>query len=198
MYSPSYVPGLSLTADYWRIYLNNIITTVGAQSVLNLCFAGNTLFCPLIKRSANPSNPGQITQMLLPTGNLGRFDVKGVDFSANYKLPQFSFGQFNVGVSGTYMIQAKVQSAPGQPGNSTLNYVGVMGSTGSSLQASCPGGAPGAGLLLPACAGHGRPWLAVGSVECAVDDELHQLLPGWFGGSVAGCHGCAGLQSYRP
>jgi len=155
VYSPHFVPGLSLEADYWRIYLNNIVTTVGAQSVLNLCFNGQAQFCPMISRSANPNSAGQITNMLLPTANLGRFDVKGVDFSANYKLPQFSFGQFNVGVSGTYMEQAKVQSAPGQPGNSVLNYVGVMGSTGSSLQASCPGGAPGAMCYFPRVRGMG-------------------------------------------
>lgn len=149
VYSPHFVPGLSASADIWRIYLNNIITTVGAQSVVNLCFNGLTQFCPMISRSANPASAGQITQLLLPTANLGRADMKGVDFQVNYKLPQFSFGQFNVGVSGTYMKQAKVQSAPGLAGNSVLNYVGVMGSTGSALQASCPGGAPGAICFFP-------------------------------------------------
>ena len=149
VYSPHFVPGLSASVDIWRIYLNNVITTVGAQSVVDLCFNGQTQFCPMISRSANPNSAGQITQLTLPTANLGRFDVKGVDWAINYKLPQFSFGQFNVGLSGTYMNQAKVQSAPGEAGNSTLNYVGVMGSTGSSLQASCPGGAPGAICFFP-------------------------------------------------
>jgi len=151
VYSPHFVPGLSVTADIWRIYLNNVITTVGAQSVLNMCFAGQTVYCSMIQRtaSANPALAGQPSLFILPTANLGRFDVKGVDFSANYKAPQFSFGQFNVGVNATYMNQAKIQSAPGQPGNSTLNYVGVMASTGSSLQASCPGGAPGAICYFP-------------------------------------------------
>jgi len=149
VYSPHFVPGLSVSADIWRIYLNNAITTVGAQSVVNLCFNGLSQFCPMISRSANPDSAGQITQLLLPTANLGRADMKGVDWAVNYRLPQFSFGQFNVGVSGTYMKQAKVQSAPGLAGNSTLNYVGVMGSTGSALQASCPGGAPGAICFFP-------------------------------------------------
>ena len=149
VYSPHFVPGLSASVDVWRIYLDNVITTVGAQSVVNLCFNGQAQFCPMISRSANPTSAGQITQILLPTANLGRFDVKGVDWAINYRLPQFSFGQFNVGLTGTYMKQAKVQSAPGQEGNSALNYVGVMGSTGSALQASCPGGAPGAICFFP-------------------------------------------------
>jgi outer membrane receptor protein involved in Fe transport len=155
VYSPHFLPGLSASADIWRIYLDNVITVVGAQSVVNLCFAGQTRFCPLITRAATPGNEGQIALLTLPTANLGRFDVKGVDFQANYKLPPFAFGQFSVGLSGTYLAQAKVQSAPGLPGNSVLNYVGIMGSTGSALQASCPGGAPGAICYFPRVRGLG-------------------------------------------
>lgn len=151
VYSPEYVPGLSMTADVWRIYLNNVITTIGAQSVLNLCFYGQTQYCPFIQRSNVPGSLGQPGAFVLPTGNLGRFDVKGLDLSASYKLPQLSFGQFNVALNATYMTQAKVQSAPGQPGNSTLNYVGVMASTGSSLESSCPSAAGVAGGLGAIC-----------------------------------------------
>jgi len=138
VYSPHYIPGLSVSADIWRIYLNDVISGVGAQTVLNLCFAGVSAYCPLISRFQGGASPGQIRQILQPTANLGRLDVKGVDFSANYKLPQFSFGQFNVGLNATYMKQMKIQTAPGQEGNQVLNGVGMMGSTGSPLQSSCP------------------------------------------------------------
>jgi outer membrane receptor protein involved in Fe transport len=151
VYSPHYVPGLSFTADFWRIYLNNVIATVGAQSVLNLCFYGQSQFCPFITRSDAPGTMGQPDVFTLPTANLGRFDVKGVDMSADYKLPQFAFGQFNVGLNATYTKQAKVQSAPGVAGNSVLNYVGVMGSTGSALESSCPSAAGVAGGLGALC-----------------------------------------------
>jgi outer membrane receptor protein involved in Fe transport len=151
VYSPHFVPDLSLTADVWRIYLNNVVTTVSAQSVLNLCFYGQSQFCQFIKRSNAASSLGQPDLFTLPAANLGRFDVKGVDVSANYKLPQFWFGQFNIGLNATYMKQAKVQSAPGEVGNSVLNYVGVMGSNGSSLEASCPSAAGVAGGLGGIC-----------------------------------------------
>lgn len=138
VYSPHFVPGLSASVDLWRIYLNDVIAGVGAQTVLNLCYAGITAYCPMIDRFQSGSQAGQIFQMLQPTANLGRLDVKGVDYSVNYKLPAFSFGQFNVGLQGTYMSQFKIQTAPGQNGNTALNGVGMMGSTGSPLQASCP------------------------------------------------------------
>lgn len=138
VYSPHFVPGLSVSADIWRVYLNNVITAVGSQTELNLCFAGVTAYCPFISRFVGGASPGQIRQIVQVTGNLGRIDVRGVDMSANYKLPQFSFGQFNVGVNATYLKSYTIQTAPGQPGNQVLNGVGMMGSTGSPLQASCP------------------------------------------------------------
>ena len=195
VYSPHFVPGLSASVDVWRIYLDNVITTVGAQSVVNLCFNGQAQFCPMISRSANPTSAGQITQILLPTANLGRFDVKGVDWAINYRLPQFSFGQFNVGLTGTYMKQAKVQSAPGQEGNSALNYVGVMGSTGSSLQASCPGGAPGAICFFPRNRAQGTlawqlgPWDAQWKVQYISHFQV---------GSLDARQGATGALGFNP
>ena len=40
VYSASWAPGLSTTIDFWHVYLNNTIASVGMQSVLNLCAAG--------------------------------------------------------------------------------------------------------------------------------------------------------------
>lgn len=139
IYSPHFVPGLSLGADVWRIYVNDVITGIGAQSVINLCFAGVTKYCPLIHRfPAGTAGAGQFLRISTPTVNLGRIDVTGTDLSATYKLPSFSFGQFTIAVNATYLSQYKIQTAPGEAGNQVLNGVGLMGSIGSPLTASCP------------------------------------------------------------
>ena len=46
VYSPHFVPGLSLSADIWRVYLNNTITSVGIQTSLIECYNGVLSFCP--------------------------------------------------------------------------------------------------------------------------------------------------------
>ncbi|MGH8147766.1 MAG: TonB-dependent receptor domain-containing protein [Rhodanobacteraceae bacterium] len=144
VYSPHQAPGLSFTADLWRIYLNDVITPgLGAQTVLNLCFAGQTDLCPLITRIQGGPNSGQINRILDPTVNLGRIDVKGVDFSGDYRLPPFSFGQFAVGVNATYLSQYKIQTAPGTAGNTVLQGAGVMGTFGTPLETACPFAADG-------------------------------------------------------
>jgi outer membrane receptor protein involved in Fe transport len=140
VYSPHFVPGLTVQADLWRIYLNNVIVPgVGAQTVLDACFNGLEVFCPLITRTNATGFEGQISQILQPTANLGRLDVKGVDFAANYRLPAFSFGQFNVALNATYLSQFKIQTAPGIEGvNQVRNGPGMFGGFGTGLGSSCP------------------------------------------------------------
>jgi len=139
VYDPHFIEGLSVSADYWRLYLNNNITGIGAQSVLDLCSAGQLQYCPLIHRYPSGLNQGQINFINEPTGNLGRVDVKGVDFALNYRLPEFSFGRFNVGLNATYLEQYDISTAPGTPANTVYHYPGHFMTFGSAQAAGCPG-----------------------------------------------------------
>jgi len=140
VYSPSYVPGLSTTLDFWHVNLNDTITAVGLQSLLNLCAAGSTQYCQYIHRNpAAGPNQGQILQSTVePVGNLGSLSTGGVDWSANYKLPQFSFGQINVGLNATYLKYYDQQTSPGVAGNVTYNDAGHFLPYGSAQSAACP------------------------------------------------------------
>jgi outer membrane receptor protein involved in Fe transport len=142
VYSPSYVPGLSASVDMWKIYLNDTISSVGAQTVLNLCYAGVTKWCPLVKRfPAGTVNAGQIDNIMEPTANLGRTDAAGIDMSLRYKLPQFSFGNFMVGLDATYLSRYDQQTAPGNAAaNSIYHDAGHFMPFGSAQAAACPSG----------------------------------------------------------
>jgi len=140
VYSPSWAPGLSTTVDFWHVYLNNTITTVDAQSVLDVCAAGNLAFCSQIHR--NPvvgPNQGQILTIGEPTANLGTLNTGGVDWSVAYKLPEFSFGKFTLGINATYLKYYNLQTAPGTAGNTTYTDAGHFLSYGSAQEAACPG-----------------------------------------------------------
>ena len=148
VYDPHWLPGLSVSSDLWRLYLDNTITGVGAQSIINLCFAGLTQYCPLISRNVGGNNAGQILQILQPTTNLGRTDVSGVDLKAQYRLPEFSFGQFSAMVQASYMKSYDQQTAPGTTGNSVFHIAGhfVPFSSGS---VGCPGSVGGTACTMP-------------------------------------------------
>ena len=140
VYSPSWAPGLSSTVDFWHLYLNDVITSVGVQSELDLCSAGDLTYCQFIQRYASGPNQGQLTtQTLQPTGNLGTTSTGGVDFSLNYKLPEFSFGKLSVGVNATYLKYFNEQTAPGTASNETYTDAGHFMPFGSAQAAACPG-----------------------------------------------------------
>jgi len=108
VYDPQWLPGLSLSADVWRIYLANNIQRPTGQTVVDLCYSSNAahtydpsnLYCSYINLNAQ----GTITNISgLSTINLGRLDAKGVDFAGVYKLPETSFGNFTIGLNATYL-----------------------------------------------------------------------------------------------
>jgi len=123
VYDPHFVPGLSVNVDLWRIYLNDAITTVDAQTIANICFNDNTsTFCDLIHRKSN----GQISQINEPTVNLGRFDTRGVDLGVSYRIPQVHWlpGQFTLLANATYLGQYDNNSGPGIVGAETFHVAG--------------------------------------------------------------------------
>jgi outer membrane receptor protein involved in Fe transport len=103
VYDPSWLPGASISLDYWRLALNDTITTIGAQTVLNACYEGNgsSPFCSFIHRNQD----GQVSFISQPTVNLGRYDATGWDLALRYKLPSTSWGAFNFGFDGTYLAK---------------------------------------------------------------------------------------------
>lgn len=139
VYSPTYLPGLSTTIDFWHIYLNDLISTVGVQSVLDLCAAGQTQFCPYVKRVQSGPNAGQLAPgMAEPTANLGSLSTGGIDGSLNYRLPLLAIGQINVGVNATYLKYYIQETAPGQSGNVTYSDAGHWWPGGSPQSSACP------------------------------------------------------------
>ncbi|MFC5488859.1 TonB-dependent receptor plug domain-containing protein [Dokdonella soli] len=146
VYDPHWLEGLSVSTDIWRMYLKNNITGVGAQSVIDLCFGGQTRYCPLISRVTSGARQGQIQLLTQPTTNLGRVDVGGVDFAGNYRLPETAFGRFKVGLNATYMKRYDVETAPGLAANSVYHYAGHFMNFGSAQASACPGA--GGGICL--------------------------------------------------
>jgi outer membrane receptor protein involved in Fe transport len=107
VYDPSWLPGASISLDYWRLVLLDTIqsvatTGVPAQTVLNACYNdSNSPFCSFIHRTVS----GQVDYIEQPAVNLGRLDAKGWDLALRYRLPETRFGTFNFGFDGTYLAQ---------------------------------------------------------------------------------------------
>jgi outer membrane receptor protein involved in Fe transport len=85
--TPRFLPGFSLTVDYFDIKVANLISVLGAQTILTQCVDQPTInnpFCALI----NPRTPDGLLQFpaLLSSGvNFAKQTSRGVDFDLSYR-----------------------------------------------------------------------------------------------------------------
>jgi outer membrane receptor protein involved in Fe transport len=93
---PRWVPGFSLSVDYYDIKVKDVIVALGAQQIANLCYDQPSLsnvYCGLFTRWRGPGlgpqneNPGDVlANSLIQAGvNFAKRIRRGVDFNANYR-----------------------------------------------------------------------------------------------------------------
>ncbi len=100
VYSPSWVSGLNLTVDYWRINLKDAITAQGAGTTLNLCYINHDpAACALVTRDPGT---GQISEVSVKQFNLSTLKVDGIDFGLTYKRDFSNWGTFGLKWDTTY------------------------------------------------------------------------------------------------
>ena len=100
VYSPSYIDGLNMSLDWYNIRINNIISSVSPNDVLNDCYLRSMASaCGQFTRDAN----GQVTGLSYTLENRGRLETEGYDFNITYRLPKLSFGSFRVSLDTNYV-----------------------------------------------------------------------------------------------
>ena len=97
IFTPRFLPGLAVSVDYYRITVKNVITSVSAQNVLNLCYDAPTLaneFCPNVVRDPATNffqRPGVFTKSF----NYAKRIAEGVDLDATYNFDIGRFGSLS-------------------------------------------------------------------------------------------------------
>ncbi|MGY6553646.1 MAG: TonB-dependent receptor [Wenzhouxiangella sp.] len=86
---PSGMPNLELTADWYRIKVDDAIINIGSQRILNDCAVAG-LRCNLITRDAS----GEVTNLVDAGVNIASQEVEGVDIVARYRLDTVELGRF--------------------------------------------------------------------------------------------------------
>jgi outer membrane receptor protein involved in Fe transport len=138
--TPTMVPGLTASVDYYKIDVyNGIIQGVPINVTLNTCLnTGDPAACSLIHRTSagglygtTVNGGGYITGLNV---NSGYFNNSGIDFQTDYQMGLDTFGLDNLGdlgfhLTGTYTVTAKTQTAPNIP---VYDCAGLFGNTCSS------------------------------------------------------------------
>jgi iron complex outermembrane receptor protein len=109
VYSPKWIKGLTLTADWWHIDMRSIASLLGTQFTIDSNIPG------LVIRG--PGEPGPIILVIDPNENLTGAIFEGLDYEAIYILDSSIFGHGDFGrltatLNGTWLSRAELQIFP--------------------------------------------------------------------------------------
>ncbi|MEH3038276.1 MAG: TonB-dependent receptor [Sphingomonas adhaesiva] len=99
--APTFLPGFTVSFDYYDIKIADAILTPSTQAVVNYCNAGNTAVCNLITRNA----AGVITAITRSPINLARERSKGFDIEASYNGEIAPDARITVRALATHVIE---------------------------------------------------------------------------------------------
>ncbi|QIG81049.1 TonB-dependent receptor [Sphingosinithalassobacter tenebrarum] len=124
VFEPRFLPGFSLTVDYYDITVNDVITSPTAQNIIDACYDAadlNNQFCGLFDRAGAGGGPqGEVEGQILNNSlsvvplNYAQLKVRGIDFEVGYTA-DLGFGQFAGRGIYTHAIQNDQYLDPTQP-----------------------------------------------------------------------------------
>jgi outer membrane receptor protein involved in Fe transport len=117
VYSPKWFKGLTLSADWWHIDLRSLISSLGAQFIVQN--SSHPPFSDLVIRgpSTIPGELGPIILIIDPNENLSGAIFEGLDYEAIYICDSSIFGHGDFGkltftANGTWLSRAEFQAFP--------------------------------------------------------------------------------------
>jgi iron complex outermembrane recepter protein len=113
VYSPKWIKGLTLSADWWHIDMRSIASLLGTQFVVDNNIPGLVIRGPPV----TPGKPGPIILVIDPNENLTGAIFEGLDYEAIYILDSSIFGHGDFGrltatANGTWLSRAELQILP--------------------------------------------------------------------------------------
>jgi iron complex outermembrane recepter protein len=144
VYSPKWLKGLTVSADWWHIDLRSLISSLGAGFIIEADLPG------LVFRTPPPPNTpplpngqpdrGAVTVVIDPNENLSGAIFEGLDYEAIYILESSifdrgDFGRLTFMVNGTWLSRAELQV---NPNTKRFGIAGEFAPPGFSLTNSLP------------------------------------------------------------
>ncbi len=128
VYSPKFVPGLTISADYFRTLQQLIVSTLGSATIINSVEAlgPGSPYASLVAFNNFPGQPGakpitaagQLNGNLASTfvvdtnRNIGAVSIEGWDLSARYNLDLRTWGQLEFGINAVVFTRYDVKTTP--------------------------------------------------------------------------------------
>lgn len=96
---PRFLPGLTVTVDWYEITIQDAIASQSATQILSLCAQQGGVFCSLVERD---TGTGAIRNLLQGAQNLNEISTAGVDTTVRYDFST-DFGRFAAVFDASYL-----------------------------------------------------------------------------------------------
>lgn len=144
VFEPSFVPGLSLTVDYYNIIVNGAVSSPTPGDVIAACFGANPLSppagaagsaaCTSIRRDPLTGglngDPTTTPGLPLNTTNLGRIATSGIDVILNYSR-DIGFAKLGLSFVGNWTEKSEFKASPS---STNLDCTGLYSENCGSIQ----------------------------------------------------------------
>jgi len=126
--APTFLPGFQASVDFYNIAVKGTVQSPSSQTVIDLCFQGNTALCSRIQRDANT---GLIFLVVTQPENLIGQKANGIDFEASYRFQLADIveawgGEIAIRAMGSRVMTLDTQNTDGR----VYDGVGVIGGWG--------------------------------------------------------------------
>ena len=113
-----FMPGLTVSVDYWSIEIKGAIDDVEPEFIVNQCgLTGDPAFCALVNRGNNGNlwigSSATAPNIVSTNINIGFFETSGVDFFGNYEMEAGNYGVLDFTFRGTWLEKFDQQLTPG-------------------------------------------------------------------------------------
>lgn len=125
VFTPSWIRGFSLTADYFDITVDDAIGTVGRDLSIEQCLlTGDATFCGNVFRDANTGFVTRVDDQLV---NVARLQTRGIDVATRYSTALGWLGDDSLTLNAyyTYLIEYETQANPTAPVRDLAGEVGA-------------------------------------------------------------------------
>lgn len=139
--TPRAVPGLSITVDYFDVFVRNSISALSATTIVQTCYESAGLSDPLCKLIAPRGSAGNLTTINDIEANQGSLKTNGIDVAAEYgfdlaKLGLDDAGHIDVSDNSAFTFSYLSQAGAGG------KFVQLAGTVDQPTSATNPGAVP--------------------------------------------------------
>ena len=121
VFTPKFLPDFNMTLDYYNITIKNLISTYGANLILNTCLAnGSPFYCGKVHRTQGTGTGADGSLWINTDGfiedsifNLGSQRANGVDVTSQYRFDFGRAGRLGFDFVGSYVMKFATEPVTG-------------------------------------------------------------------------------------